>query len=75
MLVIGGRAADLPEGRLMAERAIADGSAFDKFRVLVEAQDGDVSYVDDTGNFPALDSSRQSPRRGRLARARSTRAP
>jgi pyrimidine-nucleoside phosphorylase len=36
----------------MAEKAIADGSAFEKFRVLVEAQGGDVSYVDDTSRFP-----------------------
>jgi pyrimidine-nucleoside phosphorylase len=36
----------------MAERSIADGSAFEKLRVLVEAQGGDVSYVDDTSKFP-----------------------
>jgi pyrimidine-nucleoside phosphorylase len=36
----------------MAEKAIADGSAFEKFRVLVEAQGGDVSYVDDPSRFP-----------------------
>ena len=47
MLVLGKKAADLAEGRSMAEKAIADGSAFDKFRQLVRAQGGDVSYVDD----------------------------
>jgi pyrimidine-nucleoside phosphorylase len=36
----------------MAEKAIADGSAFEKLRVLVRAQGGDVSYVDDTSKFP-----------------------
>ena len=36
----------------MAEKAIADGSAFEKFRVLVQAQGGDVSYVDDPDKFP-----------------------
>ena len=36
----------------MAKRAIADGSAFEKFRVLVQAQGGDVSYVDDVSKFP-----------------------
>jgi len=46
MLVVGQRAKDLDEGRAMAEKAIANGSAFEKFRVLVEAQGGDVSYVD-----------------------------
>ena len=46
MLVIGRRAKDLNEGRRMAEKAIADGSALEKFRVLVEAQGGDATYVD-----------------------------
>ncbi len=46
MLVIGQRARDLDEGRAMAEKAIANGLAFEKFRVLVRAQGGDVSYVD-----------------------------
>ena len=46
MLVVGKRAKDLDEGRKMAEKALVDGSAFEKFRVLVQAQGGDVSYVD-----------------------------
>jgi len=52
MLVLGKRAKDLDEGRDMTEKSIADGSAFEKFRVLVQAQGGDVSYVDDTSRFP-----------------------
>ena len=52
MLVLGKRAKDLAEGRAMAEKAIADGSGFEKFRVLVQAQGGEVSYVDDTSKFP-----------------------
>jgi len=52
MLVLGKRAKDLGEGRAMAEKSIAGGSAFEKLRVLVEAQGGDVSYVDDTSKFP-----------------------
>ena len=51
MLVLGRRARDLDEARKIAERAIADGSALDKFRVLVQAQGGDVSYVDGTSKF------------------------
>lgn len=47
MLVLGKKAADFAEGRSMAKKAIADGSAFDKFRQLVRAQGGDESYVDD----------------------------
>jgi pyrimidine-nucleoside phosphorylase len=52
MLVLGKRAKDLDEGRVMAEKSIADGSALEKLRVLVNAQDGDVSFVDDISRFP-----------------------
>jgi pyrimidine-nucleoside phosphorylase len=52
MLVLGKRAKDLAEGRATAEKAIADGSAFEKFRVLVQAQGGDIAYVDDVSKFP-----------------------
>jgi pyrimidine-nucleoside phosphorylase len=52
MLVLGKRAKDLAEGRVMAEKAITNGSAFEKFRVLVQAESGDVSYVDNISKFP-----------------------
>jgi pyrimidine-nucleoside phosphorylase len=69
MLVLGKRADDLTAGRAMAESSIADGSAFEKFRVLVEAQGGDVSYVDDTSRFPRAEFVEvvESPRNGYLA--------
>jgi pyrimidine-nucleoside phosphorylase len=51
VLVVGQKAKDLEEGRAMAEKSIADGSALEKFRVLVQAQGGDVSYVDDLSKF------------------------
>lgn len=52
LLVLGKRAKDLNDGRAQAETAMANGSALEKFRVLVEAQGGDVTYVDDTSKFP-----------------------
>lgn len=52
LLVIGKRAKDLNDGRAQAEKAMANGSAFEKFRALVKAQGGDVSYVDDVSKFP-----------------------
>jgi pyrimidine-nucleoside phosphorylase len=52
MLVLGKRAGDLEQGRAMAEKSIADGSAFEKLKVLVEAQGGDVAYVEDPSRFP-----------------------
>jgi pyrimidine-nucleoside phosphorylase len=69
LLVIGRRAKDLSEGRAQAENAIADGSAFEKFRVLVQAQWGDVSFVDDTSKFPRAKIVEVvgAPRSGNLA--------
>lgn len=51
VLVAGQRAKTLEEGRAMAEKAVADGSALETLRVLVQAQGGDVSYVDDVSKF------------------------
>lgn len=51
VLLLGQRAKDLDEARAMAERSIADGSALKTLRLLVEAQGGDVSYVDDPSKF------------------------
>jgi pyrimidine-nucleoside phosphorylase len=69
MLVLGKRAKDLTEGRAMAEKSIADGSAFEKFQVLVEAQGGDVSYVDDPSKFRRAEyiEVMKSPQKGYLA--------
>lgn len=36
----------------MAEKSIADGSAYETFRVLVKAQGGDISYVDEPAKLP-----------------------
>jgi len=47
MLVLGNRAKDLADGRAMAEKSISDGTAWEKFRVLVSAQGGNLAFVDD----------------------------
>jgi pyrimidine-nucleoside phosphorylase len=49
------KAATLKNGRKMAEAALADGSALKMFRRLVQAQGGDLKYVDDTSLFPKAD--------------------
>ncbi len=69
MLAAGRRAKDLDEGRRLAERAIADGSAFEKFRVLVQAQGGNVSYADDPDQLPRAEFVEvvKSPRSGWLS--------
>jgi pyrimidine-nucleoside phosphorylase len=69
LLVLGKRVQDLSEGRVLAEKSIADGSAFDKLRVLVEAQGGDVSFVEDTSKFPRAEFVEvvESPQEGYVA--------
>lgn len=69
LLVLGKRAKDLSEGRALAEKSIEDGSAFEKLRVLVQAQGGDVSFVDDTSKFPRAQCVEvvESPQDGYLA--------
>jgi pyrimidine-nucleoside phosphorylase len=52
MLVLGKRASDLNEGRQLAEWAIIEDGALEKFRTLVKAQGGDVAYVDNPDKFP-----------------------
>jgi pyrimidine-nucleoside phosphorylase len=52
MLVLGQRVPDLDSGRNMAKAAISSGEAFEKFRVMVTAQGGDVSFVDNPQKFP-----------------------
>jgi pyrimidine-nucleoside phosphorylase len=69
MLVLGKRAGGLEDGRALAEKSIADGSAFEKFCVLVQAQGGSVSYVEDPSKFPRPQYVEvvESPRNGYLA--------
>jgi pyrimidine-nucleoside phosphorylase len=68
MLVLGEVTDSLTEARALAEQSIADGSALAKFRQLVIAQGGDVSFVDDPGKLPraALVEVVAAPRSGSL---------
>jgi pyrimidine-nucleoside phosphorylase len=47
MLTLGGITANEKQGKALAEEALMSGKAYKKFRDLVIAQGGDVSYVDD----------------------------
>lgn len=69
MLLVGKRADDLTEGRALAEIAVANGTAFEKFRVLVQAQGGDVAAVDHPDTLPMarIVEVVNSPRSGYLA--------
>lgn len=69
LLVLSKRAKALNEARAMADKSIADGSALEKLRVLIQAQGGDVSYVDDPTKFPKAQFVEvvMAPRNGYLA--------
>jgi pyrimidine-nucleoside phosphorylase len=73
MLVLGKRAKDQTEGRRLAEQALADGSAWEQFRILVQAQGGDVSYIDDPGKFPRAKfvEAVPAPRSGTLSQVQA----
>lgn len=52
MLALGGQAEDAESGKRKAEEAINQGRAWDKFRLLVQAQGGDVAFVDHPERLP-----------------------
>ncbi|MEN6480658.1 MAG: pyrimidine-nucleoside phosphorylase [Anaerolineaceae bacterium] len=53
MLVIGEKAKSIEEAREKVEGVIRSGKAWETFRVLVEAQGGDVSYIDQPEKLPS----------------------
>ncbi|MHB8927128.1 MAG: pyrimidine-nucleoside phosphorylase [Bacillota bacterium] len=66
MLILAGRAADPVAAGKMLEGALASGEALRRFRAMVEAQGGDVTYVDDPGRLPkaALEAPVEAPADG-----------
>lgn len=52
MMLLGGRVTSTEEGVDFAKRALADGSAWEKFRMLVGRQGGDVSFIDQAEKLP-----------------------
>lgn len=52
MLVMGGRARTRPEARRLLERALADGSGFERFVRLVRAHGGDTKSVEAPERLP-----------------------
>jgi pyrimidine-nucleoside phosphorylase len=68
MLVVGRKAANLETARSMAEMTLESGRALASFRRLVEAQGGDVRYVDEPDRLPTapLIETISTPRAGYL---------
>ncbi|MCL2120767.1 MAG: pyrimidine-nucleoside phosphorylase [Clostridiales bacterium] len=52
MLLLAEKADELADCRILAEKALQDGSAFERFKLMTAAQGGDVRYLDDPGLFP-----------------------
>jgi len=52
LLYASGKTGNLSDGKKMAEKALENGSAFEKFRLLVQAQGGDVHVIDDPSLLP-----------------------
>ncbi len=69
MLILGEKAKDEASAREMVEKVLSNGQAFAKFRELVIAQSGDVSYVDNPDKLPKakLIEKVKAPRSGNLA--------
>jgi pyrimidine-nucleoside phosphorylase/thymidine phosphorylase len=53
MVLLGGRASSLDEARRVCRQTIADGSALERFRLLVQAQGGDPRVIDEPDRLPA----------------------
>jgi pyrimidine-nucleoside phosphorylase len=52
MFYLGERAANLADGKKLAEKMISNGAALEKFRRIVELQGGEAAVVDDPGRLP-----------------------
>jgi pyrimidine-nucleoside phosphorylase len=52
MLVLGGVVAEVQAGRELASQALDDGSGLERLRVMMAAQGGDVSYIDQPEKLP-----------------------
>ena len=68
LIVLGGASENLKSAKQRVAISLANGSALERFRQLVIAQGGDVSYVDDPEKFPKAQwiEDVPSPRSGYL---------
>jgi pyrimidine-nucleoside phosphorylase len=69
MLALGGQAVSEVQGKQLAQQALEDGRGWERFKMLVAAQGGDVSYIENPEQFPAapLVETIPSPSSGYLA--------
>lgn len=69
MLVLGDIFPDVESARAAAKKALQDGQAWEKFKLLISAQGGDIAYIEDPGLLPraALVEEVNSPQAGYLS--------
>lgn len=69
MLILGKVAKEEKEARKIAESALKDGSAWQRFLALVEAQGGDIQFVQDPDKLPRAPIIKgvKSPKSGHLS--------
>lgn len=70
MIFLGEKARTAEQGIEKANRAIRDGSALEKLRLLIEGQGGDPGVIEDTGRFarPAFSAEVLCPHKGVVAK-------
>ncbi len=61
MLLLGQKAASLEAARALAEDALRSGRAWERFRALVQAQGGDVTYIDHPERLPTAPFIQEVP--------------
>lgn len=59
MIYLGKKAPDPETGRVMAEQAMCDGSALEKFRLLIKGQGGNPEFIDNPDILPQSSISRE----------------
>ena len=71
MVVLGGACDDVGEARVLLRSLVESGAALAKLKEMVEAQGGDVSYVDDPGRIKVapLSTLIRAPKDGYVCRA------
>ncbi len=55
MFHLGGRTKTVAEGKQLSSEIIASGKAFERFRLMVELQGGDITAIDDPTLLPSAD--------------------
>jgi pyrimidine-nucleoside phosphorylase len=55
MLYLGGKAESVEAGVTLAKETVASGAAWEKFRALITAQEGDLRYIDEPERLPTAE--------------------